>query len=246
MKNRLLNGLITCIILFSAMACDNNVKSPDSDFESQIYTITAGDIYTQLNINSPKYIDSKDRSIATAAFNANGDIEISSVKNGSTSVYVGDSVGLRNSAIMDVNVDASGKISIQKTTKYPSSGSGGVIKVLFFGDGAVIGGTVGNEITPQTIGLRMDGTYFTDCNIGDNANAWITNLPQGLSAEITVLWGKEPERPRELDIEISGTPTVVCADVPISVTIPGEYAAGGGGWDIYVAINTGVKFNITD
>jgi hypothetical protein len=202
-------------------------------FESFEYRIFAVETKDKLNIENPQYIHTHDPTVVDALINVSGDIVITSLKQGNTTVYVGDTGGLSNSARIHLSVDSSGKFIEINIHEFDSRSVKAIIK-----QSVNITGTSGSNIIPKEIILMMDNTHFIVDEDMD-VSSWITNLPPGLNAIISFIQGGP--HPHEVYIEVSGIPSVLSSDI-IKIIIPGVNA--GSGWDVFVENNPNAKFNI--
>jgi hypothetical protein len=229
MKNRKMAVSGTIMILFVFLLL--TVCEP---FESSEYRIPADQTLEILNIDDPQYIHSSKTSVAKARIESGG-IIISSVGHGGTVVFVSDSSGLSNSALIITDVANNGKITVKIRRFDESTRIRAVVK-----ENVSIEGVVGNAISPSLVYLLMDNTHFI-ADYDMDASSWITNLPLGLSGIITYVQGGE--FPHEVKITVSGTPQSAYSS-PLAITIPKENTPTG--WEIYVETRTGAQFAITD
>jgi len=221
------SGIGLVLLLMMLTVCEQ-----EPVFESSEYRISADRTSEELNIEDPQHIHSTNEAVATARIDA-GEIIIVSVGQGGTTVYIGDSVGLSNSARIEVNVDAAGKIQTQ-IQKFDGSKVTVTVK-----ENVVISGTVGSAITSKEIYLMMDGTDFIATTNGMDASSWIDNLPAGLSASISYV--QSGEHPHEVKITVSGTPQSASSE-SVKITIPAANSARG--WDVYIGTQSKAKFEI--
>ena len=232
-RTMLLGGILALLSIF-AVACGQ--EESKSKFESTEYRIFANETKDKLNIEEPHYIHSLDTSIVTAQIGESGDIIITSIGQGNTAVYVGDSVGLSNSARIQLSVGTSGKIDDIRINEFDGRRVVPTVK-----QAVIISGTVGSPISPREINLQMNGTHFI-VTYDMEVTSWIKNMSIGLSAKISdIIVVDNPDHPHELYIEVSGTPLSASSEV-FDITIPGENA--GRGWDVYVIHRDNAKFDI--
>jgi hypothetical protein len=100
-----------------------------------------------------------------------------------------------------------------------------------------VNGRVNTLLSPVNITITLHGDTFMGIMPGDNVNAWILNLPAGLSA--TVL----SETPTNVVISISGIPTV-CSSATINVEIPTMRLSASSN-QLAVSTNTNARYNIS-
>jgi hypothetical protein len=223
-------GVALFLVMFTMCGQD---PEDEPEFKPSEYRIRANETAETLNIEEPRYIHSSNAAVVTARI-VSGDIIITSTGRGGTSVFVGDSAGLSNSARIDADVDAAGNIKVQ-IQKFDGHSVRAVIK-----QGVTINGSVGNEISQKQITLMMDGTDFI-AEEDTDASSWIINLPPGLSAIISYV--QAGDHPHEVYITVSGTPQSAYSEA-LQITIPAANSARN--WDVYVETRADAIFAITE
>lgn len=227
-------GIAVIFLMPVFISCGQGPNDDNPVFAPSEYRIPASETLERLNIADPKHIYSQDENVATAKIET-GDIIITSVEQGGTSVLVGDYAGLCNSAQISIDVDATGKI-VAQISRFDE---GKRVEVIIKQD-VLIAGTVGIAISQKVIGLQMNGNHFIAIN-GTDVSAWIQNFPQGLTAAISYV--QSGEYPHELDITISGTPQSACTDA-LHITIPSIHNPTP--WDVHAETRSGAKFDILE
>jgi len=225
--NSISGFLFVLFILFTA--CDDQPQ-----FKISEYRISADETEDILNIEEPQYILSENTLIIKAVFD-NGDIVITSVREGRTNVTIGDKIGFSNQARIQILVKKTGRIIIEEITKFD-----GRLLIPNIKNAVTINGSVGNEITQTRIDLQMNGTHFIVTEDID-VTSWFINIPAGLTAVIFDIFATNPGYPNEVSIYISGTPLSASSEV-IRITVPAENA--GRNQDVYFNTRADAVFNV--
>jgi len=232
-KNNFLFSVIALILLIIS-ACDD--QSPQEIFNASEYRIKYEETLEILNIENPQHVHSVNIGVVIVKIE-NGDIIITSVGEGRTDVYIGDSIGLSNQARINISVDGTGRIIVETIMKYDGRAVNPNIKYA-----VTINGSVGSEITQTRIDLQMNGTHFIVTEDMD-VTSWFINLPSGLSARIFDIFASNPERgPNEVYILIFGIPLSTSSDI-IKIIVPRINA--GRNWDVYFNTRYDAIYNIT-
>ena len=227
-KINLISGfLYVLFILFTA--CDEQPQ-----FKISEYRISADETGDVLNIEDPQYILSENPLIIKAVFD-NGDIVITSVREGRTNVIIGDKIGFSNQARIQILVENTGRIIIEVITKFD-----GKLLIPNIKNAVTINGVTGNEIPQTRIDLQMNGTHFI-VTYDMDVTSWFINIPVGLTAVIFDIFATNPGYPNEVSIYISGTPLSASSEV-IRITVPAENA--GRNQDVYFNTRSDAVFNV--
>jgi hypothetical protein len=220
--------LVACMVF---MGCRQEPE-PEPEFTASEFTIAAGNVVSELGI-TPVRVSSSDEDVAVAEIIAGG-LTITSKKQGTALVSVSDFSSVSNAAIIEVTVDATGKITA-KISKFEGDPAVAVIK-----EPVSVTGIVGTAITSKDVKLMLDNNDFIEISENDDVSSWITNLPQGLSVKISN--AGSGEHVHEITITISGIPQAAYTGI-LAITIPAEHTAIGTA--VNVTPNENAKFAIS-